>query len=174
MEPGSSRQEQLIPEDAISPSLTQAETQCPSSANTCTFHHPFFWAAPARRENLVSSLLLNSFWAQIGCVWHFKEVSGFFFEFQPCLLWLGRISFQEAWCHIAQRQGPNSLKTTEFIYFWKNPFASQFSDRLAGWEEVWKASISQHPSSTPLPGGWWFAAHSLAPVQWAAWSLPFP
>lgn len=68
MEPESSRQEQLIPEDAISPSLTQAETQCPSSANTCTFHHPFSWAAPARRENLVSPLLLNSFWAQIGCV----------------------------------------------------------------------------------------------------------
>lgn len=80
---GRSRQEQLIPEDAVSPSLLQAEIQHPETAETCVCHHPSFWAALARMANLFFPLLLNSCWAQAECVWTFKDTSGCFLNFNP-------------------------------------------------------------------------------------------
>lgn len=87
----SSRQEQLIPEDAISPTLTQAEMPCLGSANTC--HHPPFWAAPVTRENLFFLLLFSSFWAQIGCVWTLKEISAAVAFWIPALFIVIRDTF---------------------------------------------------------------------------------
>lgn len=80
---GRPRQEQLVPQDAVSPSLLQAEIQHLGAAETSVCHHPSFWAALAGMENLFLPLLLNSCWAQAGCVWTFKEASGCFLNFNP-------------------------------------------------------------------------------------------